>query len=88
MRIGIERTDGERRYKWISKKIAENVNNPNDAAQLIKKMDKIIGTKRNNVLMIAYQQGKIFKRCKTDNKSINAVTKFEISKTTIKFKIA
>ena len=37
--------------------------------------------------MIAYQQGKIFKKFITNNKFINAVTKFEISKATINFKI-
>ena len=56
----------------LAKKLAENVKNPDDAAELIKKMDQMIGTKRNDVLMIAYQQGKIFKRFKTDNKFINA----------------
>ena len=38
-------------------------------------------------MIIAYQQGKIFKKFITDNKFINAVTKFEISKATINFKI-
>ena len=50
-------------------------------------MDEIIKTKKNNILMIAYWQGKIFKRFKTDSKFINAVTKFEIGKATINFKI-
>ena len=69
-------------------KLAENVKNPDDAVELIKKMDKMINTKKSNILIIAYQQGKIFKKFKTDNKFINAVTKFEISKATINFKIA
>ena len=37
--------------------------------------------------MTAYQQSKIFEKFKTDNKFINAVTKFEISKATTNFKI-
>ena len=37
--------------------------------------------------MIAYEQGKIFRRFKTDNKFISAVNNFKISKTTINFKI-
>ena len=78
-----EQTESEG-IEGLGKKLAENV----DAAELIKKMDEMIGTKRNDVLMIAYQQGKIFKRFKTDNKFINAVTKFEITKATINFKIA
>ena len=82
-----EQTESEG-IKGLAKKLAENVKNSDDTAELIKKMDKMIGTKRNDVLMIAYQQGKIFKRFKTDNKFINGVTKFEISKATINFKIA
>ena len=37
--------------------------------------------------MIAYEQGKIFKEFKTDNKFISAVSAFKISKVTINFKI-
>ena len=37
--------------------------------------------------MIAYQQGKIFRKFKTDNKFISAVSAFKISKATINFKI-
>ena len=37
--------------------------------------------------MITYQQDKIFEKFKPDNKFINVVTKFKISKTTINFKI-
>ena len=36
--------------------------------------------------MITYQQGKIFKKFKTDNKFINVVTEFKISKATKNFK--
>ena len=50
-------------------------------------MNKVIRTKKSNLLMTAYQQGKIFKKFITNNKFINAVTKFEISKATINFKI-
>ena len=67
--------------------LAKNVENPDDAAKLIKKMDKMIKVKKNNILMIAYQQGKIFRRFKTDNKFISAVSAFKISKATINFKI-
>ena len=39
------------------------------------------------ILMIANEQGKIFKEFKTDNKFTNAVSAFKISKTTINYKI-
>ena len=67
--------------------LAENVKNPDEAAELIKKMDKMIKIKKNNILMIAYQQGKTFRRFKTNNKFIIAVSAFKISNTMINFKI-
>ena len=67
--------------------LAKNVDNPDDVAKLIKKMDNMTNSKKNNILMIAYQQGEIFRRFKTNNKFISAVSAFEISKTTINFKI-
>ena len=69
------------------KKLAKNVDNPDDAAELIKKMDPMIKSEKNNILLIAYHQGEIFKRFKTNNKFISAVSAFKISKTTINFKI-
>ena len=37
--------------------------------------------------MLAYRQGEIFRRFKTNNKFTSAVSAFKISKTTINFKI-
>ena len=65
--------------------LATNVDNPNNAAELIKKMDNMIKSKKNNILMIAYQE--IFRIFKTNNKFISVVSAFKISKTTINFKI-
>ena len=65
--------------------LAKNVDNPDDAAELIKKMDNIIKSKKNNILMIAYQQGEIFRRFKTSNKFISGVSALKISETTINF---
>ena len=55
-----ESEDNEKLAENGIEKLAENVKNPDDAAELIKKMDKMIKTKKNKILMIAYQQGKIF----------------------------
>ena len=49
-------------------------------------MDKMIKSNKNSVLIIAYEQGKIFKEFKTDNKFISAASVFKINKTTIDFK--
>ena len=51
-----------------SKGIAKNVNNPDDAAELIKRVERIMKIKKNNILMLAYQQGIIFKKYKEDSK--------------------
>ena len=67
--------------------LAKNIDNPDDAAKLIKKLYNMIKSKKNNILMIAYQQGEIFRRFKTNNKFISAISAFKISKATINFKI-
>ena len=52
------------------------------------KMDKMIKISKNDILIIAYKQGKIFRKFKTNNRFISAVSAFKISKATITFKIA
>ena len=65
----------------------KEVKNSDEAAKLIKKMDKMIKISKNNILIMAYNQGKIFRKFKADNKFISAVSRFKISKVTINFKI-
>ena len=69
------------------KKPLEKVENLDEAAKLIKKIDNTIKINKNNILIIAYKQGKIFRKFKTDNKFISAVSAFKISKATINFEI-
>ena len=71
----------------VVEELAKNVDNPDEAAELIKKIEKNIKSKKNNILMLAYQQGEIFRRIETNNKFTSAVSEFKISKTTINFKI-
>ena len=61
------------------------MNNPNDAIELVKKLDKLTKCSKNNILVWAYQQ--VFQKFKMNNKFVSAVTEFGISKTTIYFKI-
>ena len=61
--------------------------NPNDAIELVKKLDKLTKCSKNNILAWAYQQGKVFQKFKSNNKFVSAVAEFDISKTTINFKI-
>ena len=47
---------------------SKNVDNPDDAAELIGRIERIMKSKKNNILMLAYQQGIIFKKYEEDNK--------------------
>ena len=60
---------------------------PYDAIELVKKLDKLTKCSENNILVLAYQQGKVFQKFKSNDKFVSAVTEFSISKTTINFKI-
>ena len=68
-------------------KLSNDVKDPDYAAKLINRMDKMINTKKNKTLTIACKQGEIFKKFKTDNKFMSAVKEFNSSKATINFKI-
>ena len=67
--------------------LIKNKKNPNDAIELVKKLDKLTKCSKNNILMWAYQQGKVFQKFKMNNKFVSVVTEFGISMTTINFKI-
>ena len=69
------------------KESIKNTSNPNDAIELVKKLDKLTKCSTNNILVWAYQQGKVFQKFKSNNKFVSAVTEFGISKTTVNFKI-
>ena len=67
--------------------LIRTTDNPNDAIELVKKIDKLTKRSKNNILTLAYQQGKVFQKFKSSNKFVSAVTEFGFSKTTINFKI-
>ena len=67
--------------------LIKNTSNPNDAIELVKKLDKLTKCSKNNILVWAYQQGKVFQKFKSNNKFVSAVTEFGISKAIINFKI-
>ena len=67
--------------------LIRTTDNPKDAIELVKKIDKLTKLSKNNILTLAYQQGKVFQKFKSNNKFVSAVTDFGISKTTINFKM-
>ena len=56
------------------------VKDPDDAAKLINRMDKIINIEKNKILTIARKQGEIFKKSKTDYKFMSAVKKLTLAR--------
>ena len=50
-------------------------------------MDKPIKGSKNNILTLAYLQRLVFQKFKKNNKFVNALREFEISKATMNFKI-
>ena len=68
-------------------KQAEEVQKPEDAADLIKQYEGIIRTKRKGIINIALRQGKVFKKFKDKEKFITLISRLGIHKTTIIFKI-
>ena len=40
----------------------KNTDNPKDAVNLVKKIDKLIKCSKNNILTLAYQRGKVFQK--------------------------
>ena len=65
----------------------KNTSDPHNAIYLAKKIDKMIKCSNNNILMLAYQQGRIFQKFKMNKGFSSAVTDFGIIKTTLNFKI-
>ena len=64
-------------------KLAEKVQKPEEAADIIKQYQKILRTKRKGIISVANYQGKLFKRFKEKEK----VGKSKIHKSTLLFKI-
>ena len=68
-------------------KQAEEVQKPEDAADLIKQYEGIILIKKKGIIDIAFYQGKVFKKFKEKERFIALISQLGIHKTTIIFKI-
>ena len=68
-------------------KKAEEVQDPEKAAEVIQECEDIIQMKKKGIIRIAYHQGKVFTKFKDKEKFITQVKKLGIHKTTIIFKI-
>ena len=68
-------------------KEAEEIQDPEKAAEIIKRYEDIIKTKKKGIINVAYHQGQVFKRFKEKEKFAKLVSELGIHKTTIMFKI-
>ena len=66
---------------------ADEVEDPEKVAKIIKRYEDIIKTKRKGIINVAYHQGQVFKRFKEKEKFAKLVSELGIHKTTIIFKI-
>ena len=69
------------------KELAEKVEKPEVAANIIKQYQEIVRTKRKGIISIVYYQGKVFKRFREKEKFVQMVSSLKIHKSTIIFKI-
>ena len=68
-------------------KEAEEIQDPEKAAEIIKRYEDIIKMKNKGIINVAYHQGQVFKRFKEKEKFAKLVSELGIHKTTIIFKI-
>ena len=68
-------------------KEAEKIQDPEKAADIIKRYEDIIKTKNKGIINVAYYQGQVFKRFKEKEKFVKLVSELGIDKNTIIFKI-
>ena len=66
---------------------AEEIQDPEKAAEIIKGYEHIIKIKKKGIINVAFYQGQIFKRLKEKEKFAKLVSELGIHKTTIIFKI-
>ena len=68
-------------------KQAEEVQDTEEAANIMKDYENIIQSKKKGIINVAYHQGKVCKKFKDKEKFITLVNQLKIKKTTIIFKI-
>ena len=78
--------DENREFDDLNKE-AEEIQDPEKAAEITKRYEDIIKTKKKGIINVAFHQGQIFKRFKEKEKFAKLVSELGIHKTTIIFKI-
>ena len=68
-------------------KEAKEIQDPEKSAEIIKRYEDIIKTKKKRIIDVTYHQGQLFKRFKEKEKFTKLVRELGIHQTTITFKI-
>ena len=63
-------------------KEAEEVQDPEEAAEIIKRYEDVIKTKKKGIINVAYHQGQVFKKFKEKEKFAKLISELRIHKTT------
>ena len=66
--------------------LSRNVDSPDDAVKLVGRIERIMKSTKNNILILSHHQGLIFKIFKENDKFKGAFTNLKIGKATINFK--
>ena len=61
---------------------SRNVDSPDDGARLVERIELVMRSKKNNILILAYHKGLIFKKFKENIRFTGAVTNLKIGKAT------
>ena len=73
-------------FDYLNKE-AEEMQDPEKAAEIIRQYEDIIKMKKKGIINVSFYQGQIFKRFKEKQKFAKLVNELGIQKTTIIFKI-
>ena len=73
-------------WKDLNKE-ADEVQDPERAAEIIKRYEDTIKTKKKGIINVAYYQGQVFKKFKEKKKFTGPVTKLGVHRNTIIFRI-
>ena len=69
-------------------KTSNSIKSPDEAVEAVKDMEKMIRSKKSNILWLPQQQGQIFKKIKVNENFLGLFKELGISKSTILFKIS
>ena len=81
-------TNGKRNKNTDIQEKVDNCITNEDAVKVVKESEEIIKSQKSDIIWLAYHQGQIFWKFKEKEQLVSVVLEFNVSKSTIVFKIA